>query len=73
MQQMHMAHQQYDLEQQQAAQQEHYEGHVGHKRESEDPDCECLTSNKSHVPAPEPHGPSNSDRVPSAILVSAGT
>jgi hypothetical protein len=43
MQQMHMTHQQYELEQQQAAQQEHYDAHVGHKRESEDPDCECPT------------------------------
>ena len=42
MQQMHMSHQQYDMAQQAAQQdqQQHYEAHVGHKREADDADCE---------------------------------
>ena len=46
MQQMHMSHQQYDMAQQQAHQdqQQHYDPHVGHKREAEDADCESLSS-----------------------------
>ncbi len=50
MQQMHLSHQQqYDMAQQQAHQdqQQHYDPHVGHKREAEDADCE----------SPHPAGP----------------
>ena len=54
MQQLHMSHQQqYDMAQQQVLpdQQQHYDPHVGHKREAEDADCESPYPTRKSTPS----------------------